>query len=306
MGRPSGGILLGFLLIVLGIEAGLLLGNGILLIDQHEGDALHVLQIALRMGQGEWPHLDFTTPIGVLAFAPVAWLISLGAGAGQALMGAGLLVALVMLPAIWWVGYTRLPGLYAYVFGAFLIILCTALVYGGPIQVASVSMFYNRWAWAAGFLLITLAILPSDRGGAAGDGLVTGLAMAFLLLSKVTFFAALLPGVLLALILRRNWSTLLIALGAGLTVVAVMTLVGGVQVLGRVYRGLAACGAFRHSRAAKRGSGGFVDRSFVSGDQSGGAGGHHPVAPIGACNRGPAAFGVHAGVYLYHLSELGE
>ena len=206
-----------------------MLGKGILLIDQHEGDALHVLQIALRMGQGEWPHLDFTTPIGLLAFAPVAGLISAGAGAGHALMGAGLLVALVMLPAIWWVGYSRLPGLLAYMFGAFLIILCTALVYGGADQVASISMFYNRWAWAAAFLLIALAILPAETESSAADGLVTGLAMSFLLLSKITFFAALAPGVLLALILRRNWRALAVAIGAGLAVVGLVTLVAGVQ-----------------------------------------------------------------------------
>jgi len=229
MGRPSAGGFFGFLVVVLLIQAGLLLGKGVLLIDQHEGDALHLLQIVLRMGAGEWPHLDFTTPIGILAFAPISWLISLGIGAGHAILGGMVLVAFLMLPAIWWAGYSRLPTLPALAFGAFSIILCTALVYGGDSEVSSISMYYNRWAWAAAGVLVLLAVIPPERESSVADGVVIGLALSFLALSKVTFFVALLPGVVLALVLRRQWRAAGVGVLVGMLVIAVMTLLGGVE-----------------------------------------------------------------------------
>ncbi len=227
MGRPSAGILFGFLVAVLVVQAGLLLGKGVLLIDQHEGDALHLMQISLRMGQGQWPHLDFMTPIGVLAFAPVSWLISLGVGAGKAMMGSMLMVALLMLSAIWWVGFSRLSSGLAFAFGGFLILLITALVYGGDAQVASISMYYNRWAWAVVFMLVTLVVLPAGRESEVADGLVFGFGMAFLALCKITFFAAFLPGILLGLIIRKQWTALGVGLAIGLLVAGAMTLFGG-------------------------------------------------------------------------------
>ncbi len=229
MGKPSAGLFFGFLVALLAVQAGLLLGKGILLIDQHEGDALQLLQILLRMGAGEWPHLDFMTPIGILAFAPISWLISMGAGVGHAIMGGMVLVAAIMLPAIWWVGVSRLPTGLAYFFGGFVVILVTALVYGGPTQVSSISMYYNRWAWAVGFLLVLVAVLPTERPSGVADGLVVGLGLSFLALSKITFFVALLPGILVAFALRRQWKAMLVALVAGLGVIAVITMIAGVD-----------------------------------------------------------------------------
>jgi hypothetical protein len=229
MGKPSARNLLIFLLIILAAQAGLLLGKSVLIVDQHEGDALHLMQIALRMADGQWPHLDFMTPIGVLAFAPMAWLLSLGYGAGAAMKGAMVLMAAIMLPGIWWVAYSRLSSSLAYVFGAFVIVLVTALVYGGDAVVASISMYYNRWAWAVTFLLVTLAVLPAQRTSQGADGVIYGLGLAFLALSKITFFVAFLPGILLALVLRRQWSALGTGLVAGLIVAALITLLGGVD-----------------------------------------------------------------------------
>ncbi len=229
MGRPSAGGYLAFLIFVLIVQAALLLGKGVLLIDQHEGDALHLLQIILRMGAGEWPHLDFTTPIGILAFAPISWLVSLGIGVGHAITGGMVLVALIMVPAIWWVGYSRLSTASALLFGAFVIILCTALVYGGKDEVSSISMYYNRWAWAAASLLVILIMVLPTRENDTADGLVVGLALSFLALSKITFFVAFMPAVLLALILRAKWRSLTVAFLVGAVAVAVMTALGGVD-----------------------------------------------------------------------------
>jgi hypothetical protein len=229
MGGPTARNLAIFLVVLLALQAGLLLSQSSLLIDQHEGDALHLMQIAQRMSEGQWPHLDFMTPIGVLAFAPISWLLSLGVGAGHAMMGGMVLVAGLMLPAIWWVGYSRLPAGLAYSFGGLIIVLITALVYGGDAIYTSISMYYNRWAWAAAFLVVPLALLPAARHSQTADGLVFGFAMAFLALSKVTFFVAFLPGILVALFLRQQFRALLVGLIVGVLVMAVVTLLGGFE-----------------------------------------------------------------------------
>ena len=41
---------------------------GALSITKHSGDALHMIAIMERLAQGQLPHLDFQTPIGILAF----------------------------------------------------------------------------------------------------------------------------------------------------------------------------------------------------------------------------------------------
>lgn len=230
MNRPSAGGLFGFLILVLAVQAALLLGKGVLLLDQHEGDALHILQIVLLMDQGQWPHLDFMTPLGVLAFAPITWLMSLGLGPGHAILGGFVLFAALVLPAAWWAGLTRLPGWLAYGFGAIVIVLCTALVYGGSVQVTSISMYYNRWAWAVAFVVIVMAVLPpKGEGNQAVDGLILGLGLSFLALAKITFFVAFLPGVLLALALRRQGTTFVTGLAAAVIVVGLVTLAGGIE-----------------------------------------------------------------------------
>jgi len=229
MERPSAAGLLGVLLAVLAVQSVLMFGKGVLLLDQHEGDAIHILEIVMRMAQGQWPHVDFMTPLGLLSFAPIVWLMSLGLGAGHAIMGSFVLFGVIMVPAIWWAARTRLTGWLAYAFGAMVIVLITALVYGGNTQVASISMYYNRWCWAVSFVLVVMAVLPSRGGSDTIDGVIFGLGLAFLALAKITFFVAFLPGILLALIVRGQGRALLAGLIAGLVVVAVVTLVGGVD-----------------------------------------------------------------------------
>lgn len=229
MGKPSPRNFIVFLLILLVVQSALLLGKSSLLIDQHEGDALHLLEIVLRMSQGQWPHLDFVTPIGVLAFAPISGLMSFGVGAGHAIMGGMVLVATVMLPAVWWVGYSRLNASMAYVFGAAIILMVTALSYGGDTVVASISMYYNRWAWAVAFLLVVMSVIAAKPKSQVADGIILGLGLAFLALSKITFFTAFLPGIFLALVLRQQWKALLTGLIAGLMVAGLVTLMAGVE-----------------------------------------------------------------------------
>jgi len=190
------------------------LAKGGLFIDRHEGDTLHLTEILLRMGQGQWPHLDFVTPLGFAGFLPMAGFIKAGFGVGTSIMLAQIAVAVALIPATWWAARTRFSAPWDMVFGASVLIMVLAMVHGEASPNVSMSMHYNRWAWAAAFLAVPLAMLPS-RGKASvlRDGAIIGAALAFFILGKITFGVALAPGLFLALALRGAWATMAVALG---------------------------------------------------------------------------------------------
>jgi len=237
MTRPSPAFLGVFLVFVMLLLAGVSLAKGGLYIAKHEGDTLHLLQIVLREARGQWPHLDFETPIGVLATAPIALFVRLGAGIGHAALYAQALVAVVALPAIWWVGASRFKGATAYLFGALVLVLILALVHGEADRSVSFSMHYNRWAWAAAFVAIACAILPSDEEFASpvADGVVIGSALAIMALVKITYFGAFLLPIAVALVARRAWRALGVALVTGLAIALALTLLAGTPVFWLAY-----------------------------------------------------------------------
>ncbi|NCU20967.1 hypothetical protein EOM89_09575 [Candidatus Falkowbacteria bacterium] len=229
MKQANSGALVVFGLVLIAGLGGALLARGALYLGMHEGDTLHLLDMALRMGlHGQWPHLDFMTPIGILAIAPIAGLVAMGLGIGTAILWAQVLVALVLLLPLVRMAGSRFGGLWSYVMLGYGVVLCLALVHGLANPAPSVSMHYNRWAWAIVYVVLPLALLP-DRGRARPylDGALIGLGVGALVLIKVTYAAALGPGILVALLVRREWRVLVVAVVAGCAVLAVMTALGG-------------------------------------------------------------------------------
>lgn len=202
------------------------LAKGGFYIGKHEGDTIHLAELVLRMANGEWPHRDFMTPIGILAIAPMALFVALGQGFGHAIFWSQILVALILLPATLWVASSRLRGIWPWIYGGFVMVLCLALVHGEANMAVSISMHYNRWAWAIVYLMVPLVMIAPARERPLPDGLVLGLGAAALLLIKVTY-GAVLPAILIALIARRSWRTLAVATVAALAAAAVLTLVAG-------------------------------------------------------------------------------
>ena len=133
---------------------------GAFFIRLHEGDTLHLIDILLRMNAGQWPHLDFMTPIGALSFAPILVFVKSGLGIGQSILVAQYLVALVLAPAIWWTAFSRYPGRWAYLFAAVVLVTIVGLMYGSTDPGVSISMHYNRWSWAISFVIVSLVFLP--------------------------------------------------------------------------------------------------------------------------------------------------
>ena len=237
MSANSGKILAVFMAVLLVAYATLTFLKGGFFIGKHEGDTLHLLQMLFRMQGGDWPHFDFVTPIGILAFAPIVVFLKLGFGAGQAILAGQFLVALALFPFIWWVARSRFSGGWTYLFAATILIFCVALVHGEAVDAVSISMHYNRWAWAAAFLAITVAMIPSSgtRSASIADGVVVGTMMVVMALIKVTYFAAFFFPVLIGLLARGAGRTVLWAVVSGVVAAGLATLAVGTPIFWLAY-----------------------------------------------------------------------
>jgi len=207
------------------------LAAGGLYLTQHEGDTMHLADLVLRMAEaGQLPHFDFMTPIGILALWPIALFAKLGLGFGHAILAAQALMAAALFVPILRAAQSRFPGGLAWAFALYVLALCLALVHGEATAATSVSMHYNRWAWAMAYVAVPLALLePLGGRRPLLDGVLIGLMMAGMVLIKVTYFAAFAPAVVVALIARRDGATLLWALITGLAVAAAVTGLLGVD-----------------------------------------------------------------------------
>ena len=125
MSRPTPRTIWLVLAIAALIFACLPLLKGGLFVDRHESDHLHVLLILNRLDLGQIPHLDFQTPIGVLAFLPIDLFFSAGLGAGMSFVLAQALVVAILFPLIGYVAVTRFQGWVSVGFGVVLIVLAT-------------------------------------------------------------------------------------------------------------------------------------------------------------------------------------
>ncbi len=228
MSRPNPFILFGILLISGGIMAALSLSKGALLISAHEGDTYHLLDILFRMEMGLKPHQDFMTPLGLLSLWPILVFLKAGFGIGTAILWSQILVAAAMILPIWYVSWSRLTRLTAYIFAAFSMVPILAITFGGTEPGLSISMHYNRWAWVVAWVIVIIALTP-PRGKAwpIVDGLVYGLGFSALVFLKATFFVALLPGIALMLLLTRQISSITAAAVAGAVVAILVTFLFG-------------------------------------------------------------------------------
>lgn len=224
MSRPNPLVLAASLALFIAVFGGLAVMKGGLYLDAHEGDSYHLLDILFRIEAGHVPHLDFSTPLGVFALLPITGFLEAGFPVGQAIIFSQLAVAALLLPAVVYVGWTRLSAPLALAFGAVTLGLVLSLSFGGTSEGTSISMHYNRWSWAVAFVAVALAVLPpGERGSGTIDCLLIGVCGALLALTKITFFVALGPGVLVAVWMRWRWRGLVFVCAGGLAVAVAVT-----------------------------------------------------------------------------------
>lgn len=223
------GVLTVFLIAILGSLGGAAVLKGGLYLGKHEGDTLHLMQVVFRMAEGQVPHLDFMTPLGLMAFWPIAKLVEAGSGIGAAVIWTQVLAACLFLPGLVWIGWSRLSSGLAAMFGAVVLVLLLALVHGEAERSVSISMHYNRLAWAAAFVAIVASLLPPQRGRGTVDGIVIGAALSLMALIKMTYLAAFVVPILIALVLTGQRRAIWVAVLTGLSVILGVALAFGVE-----------------------------------------------------------------------------
>lgn len=232
-GRHQG--LLALLLALFGaLQAWLLLAPDALLMTQMEADVYHVLDGLLRIRDGGQQHIDFKTPLGVLALNALGIPMSLGLSPGAAMAAANLFVMALMIPATLWLHATRMPFGPALGLGLSAMLVAAALIWGGGALGASFAMFYNRWCWAMLMVALPILLIPHrGRGGDLVDGLVIGLVAAAFFYLKITYaFGFFLIGLVWLLAVRR-WRAAGAALAVCLAALAAVTAsFGGLEMLG--------------------------------------------------------------------------
>lgn len=199
--------------------------KGALILGKHEGDALQLADMVFRIAEkGLLPHLDFMTPLGILSVLPIAVFVKAGLGFGMAFAAAQATLAVLLFLPILRVATSRFAGWTAWAYAALVLIEILALVHGTSDAAISLSMSYNRWAWALSFIALPLAMLePKGHARPWLDGALIGLSFAALALLKATYAVAFFPPVLLILIARRGKVMILAATLSGLAVLAVTT-----------------------------------------------------------------------------------
>lgn len=223
MSRLNPVVLAGIFAVFIALYGGMTWLAGGLYLDTHEGDSYHFVDILLRMVEGQVPHLDFVTPLGVLTFLPISLLMQAGFALGQATILAQILVAAALAPCILYVCGTRLSGGVGLLFGLFTLGLTLSLSFGSATSGVTISMHYNRWAWSVSFVVLALAMLPPRVDRPTMDGGLIGVLCAVLLLLKITYFVTITPIAALALGTRWGMRPIIAAILAGLVVIAVAT-----------------------------------------------------------------------------------
>ncbi|MFD2174608.1 hypothetical protein [Rhodobacter lacus] len=224
---------------------------GAVVIAQHEGDALHLADLVGRMATaGQMPHRDFMTPIGIGALWPVAAFARLGFGLGHAFLAAQAVFAALLFGPIWRVAVSRFAGGLAWLYAAYVLILCLALVHGETLPANSLAMHYNRWCWALAYVAVPLALLaPRGPRRPGRDGALIGTMLALMAVIKVTYFVAFAPVVIVALLARRELRALTVAFFTGLAIALALTALLGADFWAGYLRDLLAVAASKERSA---------------------------------------------------------
>jgi hypothetical protein len=227
--RPVPDILAGVaVLVALVAVAGVLVMRGGVYFSQWVPDVFIPLEGALHIRAGQWPHRDFVTPVGsawYLLHALLAQIVPLSA---RLLIAANLVVALVAASAALIVCRGKMPrGL------AMLCALYVGLVALSPRQIGegishiSNNATYNRHCWALIGVIALAALLPAPgRRRETSDGAIAGLLIAACFYIKITYAAAGLGFVTLAMVTVRGFAGWRFAAVAGAVAGAVILVAG--------------------------------------------------------------------------------
>ncbi len=166
-------------------------------------DLLFNLTGAWRLVQGHVPHVDYHDPVGVLSFLLTRLGFDIVGPYPQAfLVGETIFLAFIFVAAVT-AAARRLPPVPAGIFVLYvaLLVLLPANIGDQP-NAYTFAMSYNRWCWSAITVLCLIVFLSPRRSRQAAwlDAVLAGLLLLAMFYLKITFAAAGLGALALALL----------------------------------------------------------------------------------------------------------
>lgn len=188
----------------------ILIGVGIPPITALPTDISILLESGWRIINGQTPHLDYYSALGLFTSLPIAFGMKIASPSASAIAYGNVLLLVTLTPWAWLIARDRLSALNAFLFALFMALLLVApRPLGSPMSEVSYAMLYNRQAFVfLSMLLIEIFITPRtpERYSAKSQfikGLSSGILCALIFYCKVNYFAIAIFAILLHLILFR-------------------------------------------------------------------------------------------------------
>ncbi len=213
-------------LLLIGIVASLaiiLIGVGIPPITALPTDISILLESGWRIINGQTPHLDYYTPLGLFTSLPIAFGMKIVSPSASSIAYGNVLLLVIFTPWAWFIARSRLSALNTFLFSLFMALLLVApRPLGSPMREISYAMLYNRQAFVfLSLLFLEILIVPRSPKKIPAKsqfigGLSSGILLALIFYCKVNYFAIAVVASLLHLILFRFNKIWLIGFFSGL------------------------------------------------------------------------------------------
>ncbi len=181
------------LLAVLTIElAAAIAAAGCPVLNAMAWDVATMLDGGWRLLNGQKPHVDFYSPLGLLPLVLVAGGMKIGTASASAFAYSQAVLLPVLVLWAWALLRTRTSAFFSAMLAFWIGVLAVApRSLGYPPPLISYSMQYNRWGWAL-LLILCVELFLSPRSGKSGAlaGASTGAATGLLLFLKPNYFGA--------------------------------------------------------------------------------------------------------------------
>jgi len=192
-------------------------------------DLFIFLDGAYRFSLGQTPHVDYSTPLGLLCHLLPHLGHGLGGSWAKAMAWADIMALLAAMLVAFCCFKDRLGRLEAGLMLALVwLLVAVPLNIRDPWEFLTYAVFYNRWGWAFMTMGFLFYLPPSTEttGRAWLDGLGLGLTLAFLLYLKISYFLIVLVVALFLLtVSRHHRRAALIALAMLLAAAALVEIV---------------------------------------------------------------------------------
>jgi hypothetical protein len=211
----------------------ILIGVGIPPISALPTDISILLESGWRIINGQTPHLDYSSPLGLFTSLPIAFGMKIVSPSASSIAYGNVLLLVIFTPWAWLIARDRLSALNAFVFALFMgLLLVAPRPLGSPMSEVSYAMLYNRQAFVfLSILFIEIFITPRapERSLTKSQfvgGLSSGILCALIFYCKVNYFAIAIFAILLHLILVRFNKVWLIGFVCGLlSILIIVTIV---------------------------------------------------------------------------------